>query len=44
MVSQEKTPSLRIVNMNDKDKNKALKTALDQIEKCLWKRFYNEIG
>ena len=44
MVSQEKTPSLRIVNMNDKDKNKALKTALDQIENAFGKGSIMKLG
>ena len=44
MVSQEKTPGLRIVNMNDKDKNKALKTALDQIENTFGKGSIMKLG
>ena len=44
MVSQEKTPGLRIVNMNDKDKNKALKTALDQIENAFGKGSIMKLG
>lgn len=44
MVSQEKTPDLRIVNMNDKDKNKALKTALVQIENSFGKGSIMKLG
>ena len=44
MVSQEKTPGLRIVNMNDKDKSKALKTALDQIENAFGKGSIMKLG
>ena len=44
MVNQEKTPGLRIVNMNDKDKNKALKTALDQIENAFGKGSIMKLG
>ena len=44
MVNQEKKPELKVVNMDDNDKNKALEAALGQIERTYGKGSIMKLG
>ena len=44
MVNQEKKPELKVVNMEDNDKNKALEAALGQIERTYGKGSIMKLG
>ncbi|MEE3165600.1 MAG: ATPase domain-containing protein, partial [Pseudomonadota bacterium] len=44
MVNQEKKPELKVVNMDDNDKSKALEAALGQIERTFGKGSIMKLG